>query len=82
LGEAEELALAGGYEAAAQAIGSVHMAAIVAMVKTMEHHLDASVRPAAQARCKGRSGNDWRVTPVVGHHQHCNAAANVGLKPA
>ena len=36
----------------------------------VEEHLDALIRPAPQPARKGRSRNDWRLTPVVRNDEH------------
>jgi hypothetical protein len=69
--KAEKLALASGHYAGAETGALILMSAVVAVGKAVEEHLDAGVGPPSQARCKGRSWNDWSVTPVIGHNEHC-----------
>ena len=70
MGEVEELALAGGHVLALDRGKALGRRGLVLVAPAMEEHLDALIRPAAQACGKGRVARDGRAAPMIGDHQH------------
>jgi hypothetical protein len=52
----------------------------IAMIETVQEHLDTRVGPAPQTPGESRTGNDWRISPVVWNDQHCDTIADVRPK--
>ena len=76
MAEAQKLAFARGHVLRLQRGGGAGMGAVVAVRPAVDEHLDALVRPATQARREG--WRDRRARPMVRHHQHREAPADMG----
>jgi len=73
----KELAFARGHEARPQTIAGAGVSDLVAVEESMEEDFESNFRPPPQARGEGRAGSDRRIAPMVRHHQHRDAIADV-----
>ncbi len=78
LGQAEELALAGGQPVGAHPVGRPGVAHAVAMVIAVEEDLEARVRPVPEPARETRTGADRGVAPMVRHDQQRDPLPDVG----
>jgi hypothetical protein len=66
----QELAFPRGHETSPEPVGARFVASLVAMMKAVEEHLDAGVGPVSKPRREGRTGDNWRIAPMVWNDQH------------
>lgn len=67
--QAEKFAFAGGHEAGPDPIGA-GVIFLVPMVIAMKEHFDAMIGPVPKALCKGGTGYDRRIAPMIWNDQH------------